>query len=283
MRFQNIMKKAFIGGEWAVGYRIKGTIPYSIIEIEGKGWIADPFLFEYKNEHYLFVEYAVNDKGRIAYFKFIDEKPIFQETIISEPYHLSYPCVFHYRNEVYMIPESADHHTIDLYRAVVFPNKWEKIKTLEKGIYYDSTFITYNNKHYLISYTPTHGRFDLVIFAFDMERLSTRRIEQINYYVNTGRPAGNFFVENGVLFRPAQDCARKYGEKLLIYKVKSLDKKRYEEELEDILSAEMINKDYQRVHTYNRDSKFETVDLFKEKVDLLRPVKLIYKKLIQHN
>lgn len=276
MNIGDLLKKAFIGGEWAVGYRERGKDKYNIIHLNS-GWIADPFFFEYKDEHYLFVEYVNGKKGEIAYYKFIDNEPIFQKVIISEPYHLSYPCVFIHGTDVYIIPESADNHSIDLYRAVSFPDKWEKVSRLAEGIYYDTTYVNYEDKDYLITYTPKKGYFVLGLFSFDIDERKIKKRSEVQYKENIGRPAGRLFIENGKLIRPVQDCSRKYGENLFFYKVDGLDIGRLSETLIRTVSAKETDSSYQRIHTYNRDSMYETVDFFKEQFHLFRPFKLILK------
>lgn len=280
MRITDLIKKAFIGGDWSVGYRERGTNGYTIIPMK-KGWIADPFLFEYKGEHYLFVEFVNGKKGEIAYFKFIDHKPVFQKVIISESYHLSYPCIFMHEGDVYMIPESADHHSIDLYKAEVFPDKWTKICQLVKGLYFDTTFVSYHGKEYLFSYRPKKGYFELVLFSLDIVNHKIEQIGKIQYKENIGRPAGMLYEEDKKLIRPAQDCSRKYGENLLFYYVNGLDNGRLAENYKCIVSANETDSRYQRIHTYNRDSAYETVDFFKEKFQLFRPIKLTLKIIKQ--
>lgn len=276
MRIIDLLKKAFIGGSWAVGYREREKDKYNIIPLDS-GWIADPFLFEYQDEHYLFAEYVNGKKGEIAFFRFIENKPVFQKVVISELYHLSYPCVFTHGTDVYMIPESADNHSIDLYKAVSFPDKWEKVSRLAEGLYYDTTYVEYRGKEYLITYSPKKGYFELGLFEFNVDARKAKKIAGINYKKNVGRPAGKLYIEGGQLIRPAQDCSRKYGENLFFYKVEEMSDGELSEKLIRRLSATETDNMFQRIHTYNRDSVYETVDLFKEKFHLLRPFKLMLK------
>lgn len=276
MRIINLFKKAFIGGDWAVGYREIGKGVYTIIPLDN-GWIADPFLFEYQDEHFLFTEYMNGKKGEIAYYKFIDNKPVFQKVVLSEPYHLSYPCVFTHGMDIYMIPESADNHSINLYKAVSFPDRWVKVCQLAKGIYYDTTYVNYKDKDYLITYSPKKGYFELGVFTLDIERRKMEKLAEVQYKKNIGRPAGRIYREYGELIRPAQDCSRKYGENLFFYKVDGLDDGKFREVLINTISAKETDSRYQRIHTYNRDSGYETVDFFKEQFHLFRPFKLMLK------
>ena len=281
MSIVDLLRKAFIGGEWAVGYKKLGTSQYSIVPVDN-GWIADPFLFENNGEHFLFVEYVKKDKGEIAYYKFINDKPVFQKVIISETYHLSYPCIFTYNNAIYMIPESADNYSIDLYKAIDFPEKWEKKCQLIKGKFYDSTYLNYDGNNFIFSYTHVNGKYSLCVFLLENDLQGVTQIAEKTYNKNIGRPAGAVFLENGKLMRPAQDCSRKYGERVLINSIIALEHDKYIEQTEKTICSSDINKQYQRVHTYNRDTVYEVVDLFMEKVNLYRPIKLL-KKIAKQN
>jgi len=46
-------------------------------------------------------------------------------TVLETDYHLSYPCVFEWQDEVYMIPETRADRSIQLYRCTEFPGEWE--------------------------------------------------------------------------------------------------------------------------------------------------------------
>ena len=62
--------------------------------------------------------------------------------VIEEPYHLSYPFLFEFEGELYMIPEKARATRVDLYRCVAFPYQWELVKTLIEGFALaDSTLV----------------------------------------------------------------------------------------------------------------------------------------------
>lgn len=282
MNLINLMHKAFFGGDWYVGYRKKNSKEdYTIIPGFSKKWIADPFLFEYENEHYLFVEYVEDKKGVIAYFKYIDEIPVFQKVIIAEPYHLSYPCIFEYNGKVYMIPESADNNSIDLYLSESFPENWKKITTLTNGRYLDSTILKWDNYVYLFSYISRKGFYELCCFKLDMETMSLEKISSKEFDSNVGRPAGSFIYKSDKLLRPSQDCSKMYGEKIIWNEVVRFDQTEIVENIESVVHVKTINPKFERIHTYNVDSKYEVVDFFKEHFDLFRPIKLIRKKLNQ--
>lgn len=47
---------------------------------------------------------------------------------LEEDFHLSFPMVFDWNGEVWMIPETGHDHSLRLYRCRVFPTKWELVQ-----------------------------------------------------------------------------------------------------------------------------------------------------------
>ena len=54
--------------------------------------------------------------------------------IIEEEYHLSYPYIFETKEGIFIMPESGANSDLTVYRAVSFPDKWEK------SLYYEGGF-----------------------------------------------------------------------------------------------------------------------------------------------
>ena len=274
MTFKRFLQKAFVGGQWYVGYRRKGENKYRVIDTPKNMWIADPMMFSTNGEHYLFVEVYENKKKKaaIGYFHFENDVPVYKGVIINAPYHMSYPCVFEYEGIYYMIPESSANNSISLYKAEEFPNKWVKECELIKGEkYVDSTVFWENGSLGVLSYRVVKEGWELVKFDFNMKSKILQEKSVVKYQENIGRPAGYINEKN---MRPAQDCREKYGENLLIYQIDSFQP--YKERQIQKISAKMINADikFDRVHTYTEDGTFEVVDMFKDKIDLLHGIKI---------
>ncbi len=285
-KIKSILTKAFVGGDWKVAYKVidDRNAQYQIVDTPDGTWAADPFLYETDGEHYLFVELCLKkkDKGVIAYYHFINGKPVFQNTIIESSYHMSYPCVFSCDGERYMIPETADNGSIDLYKAVEFPRQWKKVATLithEK--YVDTTVFCLNNRYYVVSYRKATSGWSLDFFELDMVGYQLHKIGSKEYKNNIGRPAGNFYKQNG-LIRPAQNCSLKYGEEIILNKVMTDGKKFEEREKGRIQIADItLPVKAQRIHTYNTDSTYEVVDLYVEKFNPLHGVQTFWRAYLK--
>lgn len=274
MTIKRLFQKAFVGGQWFVGYRRKYEKKFNIIETPKGMWIADPIMYTVNGEHYLFVEVFEEKKKKaaIGYYQFETGKPVYKGIIIENSYHMSYPCVFEYNGEHYMIPESSANDSISLYKAEHFPEKWTKEIDLVKGEkYVDSTVVSNDEGIFILSYKTTKNGWQLVQFILDMENKSVKEKSTIDYDENVGRPGGYVFCGNK---RPAQDCRKKYGENLLIYEVDSYVP--YREHRLRTISAKDIKtiRNFERIHTYTEDGTYEVVDLFKEKIDLMHGIKI---------
>lgn len=274
MTLKRLLQKAFVGGQWFVGYRRKGEKEFHIIKTPKGIWIADPTVYTVNGEHYLFAEVYEEKKKKaaIGYYCFENNQPVYKGIIIENPYHMSYPNVFEYGGVQYMIPESSASDSISLYRAEHFPDKWSKAADLIKGEkFVDSTVFSNEKGLFVLSYRVGKNGWELVEFALDMENYRLKEESVTHYDTNVGRPAGYIFDINK---RPAQDSRKKYGENLLVYEVDSFFP--YKEHLVKTISAHSLKtaEKYDRVHTYTEDGTYEVVDLFKEKIDLLHGVKI---------
>lgn len=91
--------------------------------------------------------------------------------------------------------------------------------------------------------------------------------------VSRARPAGNFFALDGRIYRPSQDCAECYGDKLNILKVDTDFKTHYNETLVKKICVDdltFLNVDApERIHTYNSNDEYEVVDVFAKNKNVL--------------
>lgn len=288
MELLNTLKKALIGGTWYVGIRDMESENKSYIKVQTpKGeWVADPFLFEENGKHFLFCEQYYNSKNKagLSCYEIVNGEAVNGQLIIEEPYHMSYPCVFKYEDKYYMIPESSANDSIDLYEASSFPYSWTHKKTLLKGEkYVDTTVHIIGSKIYLLSYRKAKTGWLLVLFSLDIKNLKLYFVSSKYYESNIGRPAGSLFKDGDKLIRPAQLCKTKYGESILLYEVELDSDGKYDENLIDEIKVDSIDFPFpvNRIHTINRDSKYEVVDLFKEKIDIFRAFKIIKRAYFQ--
>ncbi len=242
-----------------------------IVPQKDRFW-ADPFIVEENGSYYVFVEELKyrESKGYIAVIELNEEisGPLNSRKILEKPYHLSYPFVFKLKDTYYMIPESTANKTIDLYQCEEFPLKWSYCKTLmENVIAADSTIKFYHGKYWMFTMIePKEGittNKDLHIF-YSEDLLSNNWVAHpanpVVSNINSARPAGNIFEDEGVLYRPSQDCSERYGWAMCVNKIITLNENEYIEE-----QVNHITPDWERkllaTHTFNKVGKLSMIDV----------------------
>ncbi|GMG99453.1 hypothetical protein Nepgr_001293 [Nepenthes gracilis] len=204
-------------------------------------FVADPFLYTQDDTLYVFYETknSVTMQGDIAVGKSIDKGATWQQLGIAldEDWHLSYPYVFNYLGQIYMMPESSKKGELRLYRARSFPLQWELERVLMKKPLVDAFIVEYGNKFWLFG--SDHSGFgakkngQLEIWH-SSSPFGPWKPHKKNPIYNTDRTlgarnGGRPFVYDGILYRVGQDCGETYGRRVRTFMVKVLTEDAYEE------------------------------------------------------
>ena len=229
---------------------------------------ADPFLFQKDGRNYLFFEnYSFAKRKAVISCMELDAdgrcRPA--ETVLERDYHLSYPFLFEWKGNVYLLPEAKLSGRIELYRAEEFPRRWRMEKVLVNNITaVDPTLFQYNGKLWLFANVATSAgnTFDeLHLFYADslLGEWAPHPKNPIVSDVRSARPGGALFFEQGHLLRPAQDCALRYGHALVLNRVEELSESEYREVPYARIGPEWHPKNL-CTHTYSRTDAFEVLD-----------------------
>jgi hypothetical protein len=221
---------------------------------------ADPFPVEADGTRYVFFEDYPDSagKGHISVFE-IDGRGDVGEprTALERPYHLSYPFVFSWSGQFYMIPETTAVGDVELYRCVGLPDRWKFDRTLLRGVRAaDATLEEHDGLWWLFATIPAAGAHN------DLEELhlfhaetplgpwTPHRRNPVKSDLGSSRPAGRLFRRDGTWYRPAQDCTLGYGHSIAINRVEAWDLGDYRES-----AAGRIDPDWatgvDRTHTFN--------------------------------
>ena len=230
---------------------VEGTTPWNLRPIPGvhnpvfrnvnvtgmlTRFVADPFMVREKDRWYMFFE-AVDQlerKGKIGLAESKDGlRWKYRQVVLTETCHLSYPYVFKWQDQYYMIPETFSKKAIRLYRAVDFPTKWEYVQDLIEGPYADSSIVRFNGRWWIITADPRGNRKMYVFFARDLT--GPWYDHPLNpIYINNqhfARPGGRIIFDEGKLYRFAQDDYKLYGNKLWAFQITELSTTGYAEKL----------------------------------------------------
>jgi hypothetical protein len=97
-----------------------GEREFKVISYSSKYWYADPIIFSYMGKDYLFVEAFDRDinQGAIAVAELYGTLDnVLPEIIIKENYHMSFPMTFEWNEAIYMLPETSENNSINLYKS----------------------------------------------------------------------------------------------------------------------------------------------------------------------
>lgn len=240
-----------------------------IIPPKDRIW-ADPFVYKKDDNYYIFIEEMLlkDNKGFISVMQ-VDNNGIYSEPtkIIENDYHMSYPFLFEEGDDLYMIPETGSNKTIDLYKCTKFPYKWIFQKTLLKGIKaVDTTILKYKGKFWIftnikeIEGSSAHEELFLY-FTDDLINgiWKDHPMNPIVSDVSCARSAGNIFIKDSKIYRPAQNCIKRYGYGLKFQEILILNEFNYKEKTNRAINPNW-SKDVRGIHTFNKSGNFSIID-----------------------
>ena len=229
---------------------------------------ADPMAVEREGRIHLFVEEYVREtrRGRIVCLT-LDEagRVDSRQVALERPYHLSYPFIFEYQNETYMLPETASRRAVELYHCTRWPDQWEFVRALMSDVYaVDTTLLEHGGRWWLFTNLMTEPGAsswdELHLFFADDPLTSNWTPHPLNPVISdvrTARPAGRIFTFHGNLHRPSQDSSRRYGCALNLNRIETLTERAYAEtRLETIPPPRGLL----TTHTYARSGDWVFID-----------------------
>jgi len=269
-----LMKRLF-REQWSIVIQAKPDMQkmiadhgFKIVRPPRDRFYADPFLIERNGRNYLFFEdykYS-SQKGLISCCE-VDSEGNYSKPrmVLERKYHLSYPFLFTWQGEIYMIPETRDNGTIEMYRASDFPYSWVHEAVLMSNVAAtDSTLLYHHDKWWLF----TAGVLDhslpektLCLFFADSPwgPWLAHPKNPIVSDVCHARPAGCLYFEDGQLIRPGQDCSKGYGYAVGLHRVDVLSETDYQETLLASITPDLIPGG-RGIHTLNQNARYRAMD-----------------------
>lgn len=223
---------------------------------------ADPFLFVKDDYLYLFHEHEIygdegSDAPKSSLCAFMTKDLIHWKNVgvvLQEPIHLSYPNVFEYEGEVFMIPETCAWNAVVLYKAASFPNHWKKVCELVNGErFVDSCLLQYDGKWFLFTTVWHSGNEGLRIYVSDnmTDGFVLHPASPISTDVSNMRCGGAVFEAGGHWYRPAQYNVNGYGGGIALYEITKLTPTEYEEHFVRFVSDPTYTWSEKGAHHFN--------------------------------
>jgi hypothetical protein len=264
-------------GQWQLAFRFGGDAAAWTGSLEGfhrlvppadRFW-ADPFPVTVNGRHYIFLEelpFAAG-KGHISVVE-VDAAggASAPRRVLERDYHLSYPFLLEHEGRLYMIPETANNRTVEIYRCVEFPHRWKLERVLLRDVWCaDATLHRGADRWWMFaSFCVDGGEVNDELHLFHAESplgdWKPHRRNPARSDVRGARPAGRLFERNGELYRPGQVCTPIYGAAIAIHRVTRLDEQGYAEE--EVARIAPRDPGILGIHTLNRAADFCVTDAF---------------------
>ena len=230
---------------------------------------ADPFVFEDSGRAFLFFE-RYDERAQRASIAYSALDPFGEPaarpvSILRPDYHVSYPFVFRLGDDIFMIPESLENESVDLYRAVEFPKHWLFERRLLSEIRaVDATLLEHESRLWLFLNVAEPGAsVNDELHLYSAPGLAGPWLHHpespIVSDVARARPAGRIFRHGGHWIRPSQDCSHGYGAAVVFNRIEQLTMDEYREtpiaRVEPTWAVRLVG-----THTYNAAGSIEVVD-----------------------
>ena len=221
-------------GPWSIGFGTSKEFPNkmhlqkdkiysleSLKKIQPKTqFLADPFFLKVKDTFYIFFEHKLlNLKAEIGLLTSIDGINYnYRGTVLEEPFHLSYPQVFCYKKEYYMIPESKGANAVLLYKANHFPHDWTICDTLMNNVKFTDPSIYLSDSINIMAVSDE--KLNLILYHAD-SLFGNWKLHKKPILISgsESRCGGRFFKDEKGLLLPVQNCIKGYGYGLSLYRL----------------------------------------------------------------
>jgi len=227
---KKILFEAFIPTQWVIVYKKTHEKKWHKIIPSTDIFQADPFVVFKDDKYYVFYEELKFEDYhgylRVGELDIDNNRLINDKIIMNFDYHLSFPNVFLENDTYYMIPESGESNTIDLFECTSFPYEWKKKQTLIDNIQaVDTTPLKTEDGWYLFTSEVVSGAdYNDELSIYKSSDLINRPFEQLYDEpvisdVTKARMGGHFLRKDGNLIRVSQNCGKRYGHQVKLNKV----------------------------------------------------------------
>ena len=262
---------------------------FTPLPVDGETWYADPLLYTRDGSRYLFCEAfdLAAGRGDIAVIPLSGDGAFgTPQTVLSTGSHLSFPMVFDWNGDTWMLPESSADHSLTLYRCAEFPGRWEPAARFAVGCELCDTIVLSSTSDALTllcsetrpenqlytryrRFTLRHTRADgelgtgdeLESGAFVLEPDEPFNLQHREFGLGF-RNAGPLFTLGGQVIHPTQVSTRvDYGVYLQFFARRGASEIPLCAAAPHIVRiAGLDPRDVVGIHTYCRDDVFEVID-----------------------
>jgi hypothetical protein len=234
---------------WAIGI-YTGQSPFQMAPLSGARapvltradvsdvpaqFVADPFMIPVNGVWHMFFEVLNQhtNKGEIGLAMSLNGRDwAYQQIVLAEAFHLSYPYVFEWQGEYYMMPETLQAKSVSLYKAQSFPTRWSYLRPLVKGCYADPSIFRFGGRWWMFACSTPYQHDELRLYsAKELSGLWNEHPKSpiVQGNKRAARPAGRVIVLGDKIVRFAQDCIPEYGTQVRAFEISQLTTASYVE------------------------------------------------------
>ena len=221
---------------------------------------ADPFYSENENSLYFEKFNYFLGTGKLAKYSF--ENKSIKDIKTSNNIHYSYPCIFEYEGETYLIPEGAQSNKIEIYK--IDNDSLVKANTVVSGFAgVDPTIVEHNDAWYIFATDGRmggHSYLNIFYAKNPLDEWTPHNLNPVKINLSNSRGGGSIFREGDSLIRPAQNCFPDYGTSLVFNKIEVLNP----DEFKEVVVGELKpseNSTFKGIHTFSKNKESLIVDL----------------------
>lgn len=192
-------------------------------------WFADPFILNADDQKAIVLveDYRYKDhKGRISQLVIdLHDMEISSCKVILElPTHLSFPAFYIHEDKIFIYPENNNHGKSGLWLYEYNPKErsCRRLKQLCREPLADAYQTDLFGKKLLFSTKePNANKNELGVYEWDVSNMEYSYKYSLIFKENIARNAGAWFLWNGFVCRPAQECNVMYGHAVVLQKIES--------------------------------------------------------------
>ena len=187
------------------------------------------------------------------------------QTVIAGPDHLSYPSLFQWRGDWFMLPETGARRRVEIWRARQFPGEWTLETVALDGVdACDATVWQHDGRWWMFVTLCVAGgpRADEVSLFYADTPAGPWHPHRANPVVSDAahaRSAGALYRDGEALIRPSQDARGGYGHAITLNRIDRLTTREYRETPVGSIRPTWHPR-VRGTHTIARSSTFEVID-----------------------
>lgn len=197
-------------------------------------FFADPFILSVSDKGIKILveelEFQTN-KGRICLLVVDPETKelISRKSILELSTHLSYPAIITNKNRVYVYPENSESGSLRIYEYDIENDTVSYLTEISNDGLVDATILKDKSAYFLFATKTPNTQEDTFLYKSPDLLGKYESNKCISYGKQHSRPAGNILKIGSHLYRPAQNCGKRYGANIEIMQIKNLHEN-YEEQ-----------------------------------------------------